>query len=422
MNDQEIQAQSSCADEYDASSLSVPEALIRINREVLPLDGHELVAVRASLGRVTAEDVVSPLDVPAHTNSAMDGYACRGEDLPLEGAKTFRLVGASFAGAPFSGSVGADECVRIMTGGVMPAGADTVVMQERVEVEGAHIRFGSGNETGQNVRSAGEDILKGAKVLDKGKWISPAELGLLASLGFGEVKVYRRPRIAFFSTGDELKSIGEALRPGDIYDSNRYTLYGMLTRIGADIVDMGVVPDRRENLQDAFRQASKVADAVITSGGVSVGEADFVKETLSSLGRVNFWKIAMKPGRPLAFGRLGEALFFGLPGNPVSVMVTFYEFVQPALRRLMGMTEVDAMMLRVPCSTRLRKKPGRVEYQRGVLFRGEKGELCVRSTGAQGSGILSSVSQANCFIVLPQDSRGAEAGTVVDVQPFQGLV
>ncbi len=422
MSERLINLQPSCADDYDPNALSVPEALRRIDSEVEPLSGYERLALRDALGRILAEDAVSPIDVPAHTNSAMDGYALRAADLPDRDDRTFRMVGAAFAGAPYGGSIREGECARIMTGAVIPDGADTVVMQEHVEAQGDDIRVGPGNKRGQNVRAAGEDIPQGGTVVAKGKRIGPAELGLLASLGFAEVHVFRRPRVAFFSTGDELRSLGETLGPGDIYDSNRYTLFGMLTRVGADVIDMGVVRDRRGDLQAAFRQASEVADAVITSGGVSVGEADFVKDTLNSLGEVNFWKIAMKPGRPLAFGRLGDALFFGLPGNPVSVMVTFYEFVQPALRRLMGNADSEAVTMRVPSASRLRKRPGRVEYQRGILFRNADGHFEVRVTGAQGSGILSSVSVANCFIVLPQDSDGVEPGALVEVQPFEGLV
>jgi len=422
MSERLIDRQPSCADDYDPNSLSVPEALSRIDRQIKPLGGFERLALRDALGRILAEDAVSAMDVPAHTNSAMDGYALRGVDLPEDDTRAFRMVGSAFAGAPHSGAIGAGECVRIMTGAVVPDGADTVVMQEHTEARGDEILVGPGNLTGQNVRAAGEDIPKGGTVLTEGKRIGPAELGLLASLGFAEVRVFRRLRVAFFSTGDELRSLGDTLGPGEIYDSNRYTLFGMLKRLGADILDMGVVRDRREDLERSFRQASEVADAVITSGGVSVGEADFVKETLSAVGEVDFWKIAMKPGRPLAFGRLGNAVFFGLPGNPVSVMVTFYEFVQPALRRLMGDSDAEAMTMRVPSASKLRKRPGRVEYQRGILFRDEEGQFQVRVTGAQGSGVLSSVSVANCFIVLPQGCDGVEPGSLVEVQPFEGLV
>jgi molybdopterin molybdotransferase len=423
MSNQAIQTQASCRDDYDPESLSVAAALQRIDSEIVPVPGREQVALRAALGRILAETVYSPIDVPAHTNSAMDGYALRSEDLPTEGVARFSLLaGSSFAGRPFPGVVGPGECVRIMTGAVMPEGGDTVVMQEHAEVQGQWLRIGGGYRPGENVRAAGEDLRRGQAVLSSGTRLQPAALGVLASLGVAEVSVRRRPRVAFFSTGDELRSIGESLGPGDIYDSNRYTLYGMLQRLGLEAIDMGVVRDRREELQAAFREAGEQADALITSGGVSVGEADFVKETLGTLGRVSFWKIAMKPGRPLAFGRIGESLFFGLPGNPVSVMVTFYQFVQPALRRLMGERDPTPVLVPARLTERLRKRRGRTELQRGVLSRDESGALCVRSTGEQGSGILSSVSRANCFIVLPEESTGGEPGASVLVQPFDGLV
>ncbi len=417
-----IKTQPSCADDYDPHSLPVAEALRRIDSEIRPIDGMERAAVRSALGRVLAEDIRSQINVPAHTNSAMDGYAICGADLPETGSRALRVAGTAWAGRPFAGQVKRGECVRIMTGAKMPPGTDTVVMQERVEREDDAIRIGADNRPGQNVRQAGEDIAKGDVVLVAGKKLMPAELGLLASLGFAEVTVKRRLRVAFFSTGDELRSVGEPLGEGDIYDSNRYTLYAMLTRLGAEVIDMGVIRDRREALQHAFASAARAADAVITSGGVSVGEADFVKETLESLGRVNFWKIAMKPGRPLAFGRIGDAVFFGLPGNPVSVMVTYYEFVQPALRRLMGQTDTRAPRFMVPCVSRLKKSPGRMEFQRGIVETDDSGRLVVRSTGEQGSGILSSMSKANCFIVLPVETGTVEPETLVPVELFEGMI
>ncbi|HLQ25487.1 MAG TPA: gephyrin-like molybdotransferase Glp, partial [Acidiferrobacterales bacterium] len=404
------------------NSLPVTEALRRIDSEITPISGIERVAVRSALGRVLAEDVHSHIDVPAHTNSAMDGYAVAGVDLAESGSRELRVIGTAWAGRPFTGVVRPGDCVRIMTGAKMPSGTDTVVMQERAERVGDVIRIGSGNRPGQNVRQAGEDIAKGGIVLAAGKKLLPAELGLLASLGFVEITVKRRLRVAFFSTGDELRSAGEALAEGDIYDSNRYTLHAMLTRLGVDVTDMGVVRDRREDLERALKEAAQAADAVITSGGVSVGEADFIKETLASLGRVNFWKIAMKPGRPLAFGRIANAVFFGLPGNPVSVMVTFYEFVQPALRRLMGQTDTRSPRIMVPCVSRLKKTPGRMEFQRGILETESNGRLVVRSTGEQGSGILSSMSKANCFIVLPMEAGAVEPETLVAVELFEGLI
>ncbi len=412
----------SCADDSDPNSLTVEAALARMAAAVPAPVGTEQVALRAALGRVLAEEILSPVNVPSHTNSAMDGYAVRGTDLPASGETTLAVVGTAYAGNPFAGSVEPGQCVRIMTGAMMPPGADTVVMQEQVARNGETIRLGEGHRTGQNVRQAGEDLAAGRPALPAGQRITPAELGLLASLGVAEVRVQRRLRVAFFSTGDELRSIGEPLAEGEIYDSNRYTLHGMLSRLGVEVLDMGVVRDRPELMRDAFEQAAAMADVVITTGGVSVGEADYVRETLAALGAVNFWKIAMRPGRPLAFGRLRDAVFFGLPGNPVAVMVTFYAFVQPTLRRMLGEPDGTALRFRVPSAQPLRKRPGRTEYQRGILHRDEDGQLVVRTTGAQGSGILKSMSQANCFIVLGHDQGAVAAGDPVEVQPFEGLV
>jgi molybdopterin molybdotransferase len=413
-----------CCGPTDAvKPLAVETALRRILDLTEPLHGQERVAVRAALGRVLAADVHASVDVPPYTNSAMDGYALRGADLDLAASDGLRLVGESFAGHPFPGTAKAGECVRIMTGAVMPAGCDTVVMQEATTVSGETIRMAPGGKTGMNVRHAGEDLRAGAVALSAGMRLKPVDLGLLASVGIAEVPVRRRIRVAFFSTGDELCSIGEPLREGCLYDSNRYTLYGMLTRAGADVLDLGVVRDTREAIEQAFRDAAALADVVITSGGVSVGEADFVKETLDRLGGIDFWRIAMKPGKPLAFGRLdGGAYFFGLPGNPVSVMVTFYQFVRPALRRLAGERATPEVWLRAPCLSPLKKSPGRTEFQRGVLTSGPDGQLAVQTSGAQGSGILHSMSVADCFIRLPAESGDVEAGTLVDVQPFDGIV
>jgi molybdopterin molybdotransferase len=408
---------------HGAAALSVEEARARIAAAVTPVGGVEKVALRSALDRVLAEDIRSPLDVPAHTNSAMDGYAIRGDDLPTQGKVELAVTGTAWAGRPHAGVVKRGQCTRVMTGAPMPKGTDTVIMQEDVERDGDTIRVSTGHKPGQNVRAAGEDVTAGQIVLSGGRQILPADLGLLASLGIAEIRVRRRLRVAFFSTGDELRSIGEPLSEGQIFDSNRYTLYGMLVRLGADIVDMGVVPDEREATREAFAQAADNADVVITSGGVSVGEADYVKETLDAIGQVNFWQIAIKPGRPLAFGRVQSAVFFGLPGNPVSVMVTFYQFVAPALRRMMGQNGADAApTFKVRCASRLKKTRGRTEFQRAVLERTGAGELVVRSTGPQGSGLLHSMSVANCFVILPSDSTGVEPGALVEVQPFYGVV
>lgn len=416
-------APDNCGGDHAANALSVSEAQKFILDSCDAVAGTESLALRAALERVLAEDVLSPVNVPAHTNSAMDGYAFRATDLSRNNGNEFRLIGATLAGHPFNNSVHAGECVRVMTGSPIPDGTDTVVMQENVEVRGDMIHLNRVPAPGENVRLAGEDLQQGSVVLQAGTRIRPPSLGLLASVGRAEVTVYRRPRVAFFSTGDELRSVGQPLEPGQIYDSNRYTLYGMLQRIGAEILDMGVVRDDRDAIEKAFDEASANADVVITSGGVSVGDADFVKETLQKLGEVGFWQIAMKPGRPLAFGRINDALFFGLPGNPVSVMVTFYQFVAPALHRLMGEEDVQAVpFLRVPSITPLHKRPGRTEYQRAILEPDNNGALVVRSTGSQGSGVLHSMNQANCFIVLDRDSGNVEPGSLVNVQPFFGIM
>jgi molybdopterin molybdotransferase len=407
---------------HDDPAQTLQAALARISAEIRPVEGFETVATRDALDRVLYAPVHSTIDVPAHTNSAMDGYALDGAQLPTEGERSFRVIGTAWAGRPFHGAAGEGECVRIMTGAPLPAGADTVVMQEQVTREGAQATLGARHKPGQNVRFAGEDLKAGEIALDAGVLLRPAHLGMIASLGLSEVRVRRRPRVAFFSTGDELASIGEALGPGQIYDSNRYTLYGMLRRLGVEVIDLGVVRDRREDLEAAFLAAAAQADVVITSGGVSVGEADFVTETLDRIGEVGFWTVAIKPGRPIAFGHVAGALFFGLPGNPVSVMVTFYQLVQPALKLLQGIVAPDApALLTAILASRLKKKPGRREFQRGVLKLGPDGSYRVEAAGRQGSGILRSMAQANCFIVLPEDCGNVEAGDEVQVQPFAGL-
>ncbi len=415
----------SCADDYDPNSLPVDRARALIREFLSPVTAIERVNIRAALDRVLASDVVSPLDVPGHDNSAMDGWAVRFEDLAKDGETTLRRIGESFAGKPFAGEVRDGEAVRIFTGGVMPRGADSVVMQERAKEtpEGVAIAAGALGRAGQNRRFAGEDLKRGEIVFRKGQPLRPAVLGMLASLGIGEVSVYRRLRVAFFSTGDELRSVGQPLAAGEIYDSNRYTLFGMLSRLNCEVLDMGVVPDVPDLLEQAFTSAAAAADVVITSGGVSVGEADFVKALLDKLGEVLFWKIAMKPGRPLAYGRIGGAHFFGLPGNPVSVMVTFYEFVRDALLVLQGRSDVaPTPMFKATLAAPIRKMPGRTEFQRAVLSPDGAGGWQVRTTGDQGSGILSSMSRANCFVVLSADTGNLDAGSLVDVQLLEGLI
>jgi len=408
-------------DEYDPNSLTVEQAQALIDRIVEPVSGRERVFLRAALDRVLATDVTAPFDVPPHRNSAMDGYAVRAADLPAEGEARLAVIGESFAGRPFAGELAAGQAVRIMTGAVVPAGADTVVMQENVQREDDTIILGPGQRAGDNVRHPGEDMQAGEVVLEAGRRLNAADIGLLASFGIAEIDVHRRPVVAFFSTGDELKGIGSRLGEGDIYDSNRYTLHALLERLPVTIRDMGVIPDDPAAVRAAFAEAAAHADVVITSGGVSVGDADYVKQTLDALGKVDFWKIAMKPGRPLAFGRLGEAVFFGLPGNPVSVMATFILFARPALLKRAGARPVPPLTLKARTQTRLKKRPGRKDYQRGILAQTDDGTLAVDTTGLQGSHVLSSMSRANCFIALPRESGDVEAGEWVEVIPFAGL-
>jgi len=415
-----------CLDDYDPNALSVERARQYLFDTVQPVVGHERLFIRQALGRVLAEDVISPVDVPAHDNSAMDGWAVRFADLSPDGETRLKNVGTAFAGRPLDAKVGAGETARIMTGAVLPAGADCVVIQEVVRVAGDSIIVPPGQKPEQNVRHAGEDLKTGAPAIPAGKQLRPAELGVIASLGIAEVSVRRRVRVALFSTGDELCSIGSPLFPGAVYDSNRYTLWGMLTRLGCEVIDMGVVKDEPAALETAFKEAAACADAIITSGGVSVGEADFIKQLMAQLGEVAFWKIAMKPGRPMAFGRIGagkeSAWLFGLPGNPVAVMVTFYQFVQPALLKLMGVAPVPALpTLSARCVAPMKKGKGRTEFQRGILFQ-ENGAWCVRPTGHQGSGMLSSMAKADCFIVLEAGREKVGAGETVQVQVFGGLV
>jgi molybdopterin molybdotransferase len=402
--------------------LRVDEARQRILDAVRAIGAAEQLHIRAALNRVLAAPVVSTIDVPPFDNSAMDGYALRSSDCDTGGSTRLRVVGTCYAGAPFEGRIQAGECVRIMTGAPMPAGADVVIMQEQVARDGETVELsGTTPQAGEHVRRAGDDTRRGDPVLQAGVRLGPAEIGLLASVGVGEVSVVRRPRVAFFSTGDELRGLGAALAPGQIYDCNRYTLFALLTEAGLECHDLGVVADRREAVRAAFRQAGDVADLVLTSGGVSVGEADFVTETLEEMGEINFWRMAMKPGKPLAFGRLRQAYFFGLPGNPVSVIVTFYQFVLPAIRKMCGEPPRAPLLLQARAGETLGKAPGRAEFQRGILSRDDNGDWVVASTGAQESHLLSSMSRANCFVLLPAESAGAAEGELVSVQPFCDL-
>ena len=417
-----IPHQPSCAD-VPAGEMPTDEALARILAAIEPIDATETIPLWTGLGRVLAEDLRSPSDVPGHDNSAMDGYAVRGSEIPAEGTANLALVGRALAGHPYTGTVGPGQCVGITTGAPLPAGADTVVMIERAEAAGDTIRIDASTKAGDNVRLAGEDVREGSIVAAAGTSLNPALLGVVASLGVDWIVAHRRVRVALLSTGDEVQSPGTLLRPGGVYDSNRYTLNAMLTSLGAEVIDLGGVPDDPERLRAALADAAGRGDVVISSGGVSVGDADFVKPILAELGEVDFWKLAIKPGRPLTFGSLGEAVFFGLPGNPVAVMVTFLAFVCPALQRLMGMQPVPLGRLRAICIDRLRKRPGRREFQRGVVRADTAGRLRVGLTGRQGSGILTSMSQANCMIVLPEERGTVEPGeeVLVELLPWASL-
>ncbi|MGK5063438.1 molybdopterin molybdotransferase MoeA [Janthinobacterium sp. LB3P112] len=413
-----------------AQGLSVPMAQAILADTVVPVAGIETLPLPQAFGRILASDIISPISVPAHDNSAMDGYALHGADLGGDTAVTLAVVDTILAGRPGTVKVGRGECARIMTGAVMPDGCDSVVPQELVQQASATSITLAPDciRAGDNRRFKGEDLMQGQPALLQGKHLGPAELGLLASLGIATVPVRRRLRVAFFSTGDELRSIGEPLDAGCIYDSNRYTLLGMLTRLGCEVLDMGIVKDAPQALEAALRGACAKADVIITSGGVSSGAADFTREILARLGEVAFWQINMRPGRPMAFGRIaseGEtALLLGLPGNPVAVMAAFYFLARPTLLRLMGADADTASLplLQVAAQAAIRKKRGRTEYQRGIVERGADGRQHVRVTGAQGSGILRSMTQANCMIVLHEAQGHVAAGDLVDIVLFHGLM
>ena len=417
-----IEKQASCQDPSESGTLDFEQALQRVLDNVSAIKARRNVTIREAFNGVAADDVRSPMDVPPFINSAMDGYAISSTDIPADGETRLKVIGKSFAGRPYPGKLQSGESIRIMTGAVVPDGADTVLMQEHVEVDGDHIRIDGTHKPGQNVRKPGDDFHAGDTIIQAGEHLSPAKLGLLASVGVTQLDVVRTPNVAFFSTGDELKSVGTSLQPGDIYDSNRYILYGMLQQMGVNCIDMGVVPDDRDRIEATLREAAACADLIITSGGASVGEADYIKQILDDIGQVNFWKIAMKPGKPLAFGHIDNTVFFGLPGNPVSAMATFYQFVQPCIKRLRGETPQAVLKLHARAAGKFKKRPGRLDFQRGIVVMDEDGQLAVSSTGMQGSHMLSSMARANCFIVLPKDAGDIEAGEQVEIQLFNDLI
>lgn len=413
--------------DYHSPPLPVEQAQRIISEFISPIEDKEYIPLKASLSRVLAEDIISTIDVPFHDNSAMDGYAFSVNGLDMTVSQTLKIAGTVYAGHRFEDKVLPGHCVQIMTGGLIPAGCDTVVQQENISLQDAFITIPANHSSeGDNIRLRGEDVKSGHVGLSEGTLLQAAHLGLLASLGIAEVNVKRRIKVAFFSTGDELCSIGELLSPGEVYDSNRYTLYGMLARLGCEVIDMGVIRDDPAMIRAAFIEAAEKADAVITTGGVSVGAADYTKEIMSELGEIAFWNINMRPGRPMAFGRIKsetkQTYLFGLPGNPVAVMATFYFFVRDALLYLMGTRPSPLPRILVRTISPLSKRRGRTEFQRGILSPDEHGDWVVRTTGSQGSGMLSSMVEANCMIVLPPDCDAIQAGEKVPVVLFEGLV
>jgi molybdopterin molybdotransferase len=435
---------SGCVTRYDPQALPVSAAQAIVLQWVTPLAASERVPLADALARVLAADVISPIDVPAHDNSAMDGYAFDGaaleaahESSRVADAETLTLnvAGKAFAGHPYTGAIAPDACVRIMTGAPMPAGCDTVVPQEHVKRNGpddGRIAFAAHAVTrGANRRRRGEDLAKGGVALHAGRVLRASDIGLFASLGLTDVEVKQRLRVAYFSTGDELRSPGEPLDAGCIYDSNRYTLGAMLKRLDVEAIDLGMVRDEPAALAATLKLAAERADVVLTSGGVSVGEADFTRAQLQKLGDVAFWGLAMRPGRPLAFGRIWSggtpgaghaALLFGLPGNPVATMVTFYQIVRPALLAMAGAAPQPVPLIPARCEAAVKKRPGRTEFQRGRAHRGEDGQWRVAPTDSQSSGALSTMSEANCFIVLAHEAADLDAGDAVDIMLFDGLV
>jgi molybdopterin molybdotransferase len=377
----------------------------------------EIIPVTRARGRVLAADLRAPFDVPPADNSAVDGYAVASADIPAGGIRPLEVIADLPAGAVFAGALEPGHAVRIMTGAPLPGGADTVYPQEDVERAGDRVHVGP-IAKGANVRLRGEDIEAGSIVVEAGTVLRPQELGLLTSLGHCQVLVRRPPRVALLSTGDEVVDPGAPRSAGQIYDANRFTLRASIEQCGGEVVDLGIVPDVKADLRDRLGEAARVGDLILTSGGVSVGVYDFVKEVLDEIGAIEFWQVRMQPGRPLAFGRIGEAMFFGLPGNPVASMLAFMLFVRPVLFKLGGRRRLFPPTWTARATERMRKKTGRAEYKRGVAqFR--DGSWDVRTTGPQGSGILSSMVAGNCLIVLEEDRGDVSSGEIVTVEPFE---
>ena len=393
------------------------QALENMLAAIKPITDVENITLTQALGRVLSNDITSPINVPGHNNSAMDGYAFAHES--LQNQQSLTLVGRSMAGQPFEGECKKGQCIRIMTGAKIPADCDTVEMQENCQVDGENIHFLAPRHLGDNVRLAGEDISRDQVVFKTGRRLSAIDIGVLASLGINELSVYRKLNVALIATGDELKALGQPLESGDIVESNSYALSAMLKNLNVNVINFGVIADDEKAIREAFLQADAQADAVISSGGVSVGDADYTKLVLEQIGEIAFWKIAMKPGKPFAFGKLPNSIFFGLPGNPVSAMVTADLLAMPALMKLQNYQTTPAITLRAKTVTDLRKAPGRMDFQRGVLSYNGQGELMVTSTGNQGSGILTSIAAANCYIVLPAEQGRVKANATVNIRLFE---
>ncbi len=406
---------------FTAGLISLEDAQQKMLQQLTPISDSLNVSLFEAAGRITAKPILSPLDVPSFDNSAMDGYALRLADIAPD--RVLPVAGKAFAGAPYNGEWPAGSVIRIMTGAPIPAGCDAVVMQEQTEQRDGGIVITAPVQAAQNIRRIGEDIQAGKQVLDAGVRLGAAELPLLASLGIAEVSVLRKLRVAIFSTGDELQAVGQPLAEGQIYDTNRFTVALMLNKLGCEVIDLGVIADDQAALRTAFTEADRQADVVISTGGVSVGEADFTRAMLEELGAITFWKLAIKPGKPFAFGRLANSWFCGLPGNPVSAAVTFYQLVQPLLATLTGQTtRIMPLRQRARATQRLKKSPGRLDFQRAILSRGDDGVLEVRSTGAQGSHVFSSFALANCFVVLERDRGDVEPGEWVEIEAFNTLL
>ena len=419
-------------DEARKAIASLVTELLQESRNMNNASDVESVSLDQAINRILAEDLLSPINVPAADNSAMDGFAFNGDCLDeSNNIVALKVLGTAYAGKPFIDSIGAGKCVKIMTGALMPHGCDTVIPQEFTEsVDGSSVGFKKNQvKRGENRRLRGEDLQSGKAAIKAGRLLRPSDLGLAASLGVATLQVHRKLKVAILSSGDELRPLGQALDAGSIYDSNRYSLTGLLNRLNLEIIDCGIVRDDPASLKAAFIDAASKADVLISSGGVSVGEADFTKQIMQELGDVGFWKIAMRPGRPMAFGILKsvndsgrKALFFGLPGNPVAVMVTFYQFVRSALLQLNGASQTEAPLTQAIAEEAIRKKPGRTEFQRAILGRRADGKPTVKLTGSQGAGILRSMSEANCFVILSHDQGNVAAGDWVDVALFDGLL